>query len=543
MKRVISIILFVLILLVAAVYAVESTGALGISKFRPHLQADYSGNAYTLTWTRMPYPAYYEVEVLKSPPPGNSSPASPAERVAVYHTWQNQMTFSRIYPFRTYWRVSAHGLFREPLGRYSNYLNLAKVLGISAENFHRLKPAATCQYPESSPASDKPMLTWTVVPGAVYYEIEFLDAPPENPNATEPSEHRVAVSREVFTNGYNADLSNYLRNVIFWRVRALDYDGNPLGVFSDAQETYIDHTKQTTLKPLVSVDFNRNGMATPLYPAYSWVPILGAVKYEVELLNSPPENPNGTTPSKHRIWSTQVTGFDCYDEEPRGNPGTYYWRVIGLDASGEPVGTYSDAGKFVVDLSKGTYAATFGDSITHGGGAVSYSPADWEYSFQTYLSFPNVNLGKSGDTSETMVERFERDVLPFRPKYLIIMGGTNSLRGGVPASKVIEELTIIRDKCLANDIRPIFMTLPPINPSAIWKVFQEDTAPKWRQEFETVNAFIRKQPYYVDLAPYFVDTNNELPDYYAIDGLHPDIPGKKLMGQLINANWTNLTRE
>nr|WP_255711076.1 GDSL-type esterase/lipase family protein [Pelosinus baikalensis] len=84
--------------------------------------------------------------------------------------------------------------------------------------------------------------------------------------------------------------------------------------------------------------------------------------------------------------------------------------------------------------------ATFGDSITHGGGSVSYSPADWEYSYQYYLDFPSVNLGKSGDTSQTMVERFEQDVLPFHPQYLIILAGTNSLRGGVTAENVIADL-------------------------------------------------------------------------------------------------------
>ena len=63
----------------------------------------------------------------------------------------------------------------------------------------------------------------------------------------------------------------------------------------------------------------------------------------------------------------------------------------------------------------------------HGGGAVSYSPGDWEYDYQSYLHFDTVNIGKSGDTSASMLKRFDQDVLPLHLRYLIIMGGTNSL--------------------------------------------------------------------------------------------------------------------
>jgi len=410
-------------------------------------------------------------------------------------------------------------------------------------NTTRLKPVALSSYPYDAPAPDIPLLQWTVPPGSVYYEIEFLTAPAENPNGTAPSVYQFYTSREVYANGYSIDLSSYLGNCLYWRVRGLDFDGNPVGVFSDANIMYIDHNLSQILKPVSNTGYKNAHMPMPQYPVYSWIPIYGAKCYEVELTVAPPENPNSILPSRYQIRSQIAKGcYDCYDEEALSTPGTYYWRVRGLDEFGEPVGVYSDAEEFSVLLEAGSYAATFGDSITHGGGAISYSPANVEYSFQTYLSFPNINLGKSGDTSETMLNRFDDDVLPYQPKYLIIMGGTNSLRGGAPADQVIGELAAISDKCIINGIRPIFLTLPPINPDAIKRAFNEDTVPNWQEEFAVVNDFIREQEYCIDIEPYFPDENENLPSNYAIDGIHLDIEGKKLMAQIINANWARVTQ-
>ncbi len=531
------------ILLIATIlYVLEISEAFGLASFKPQLEISHTANEYVLRWPRLPYLAYYEIEALSSPPSDDYNQTQESQRIASYRTWKNQLSIDENFPFRTYWRVSAQTLFHKPLGKYSNHISLTDASGQAAEDFDKIKPKPTSFYPVNAPASYRPMLTWTVVPGAVYYELEFLTELPENPNDVFPSEKQIRLTREVFTNGYNADFSWYEGSRIYWRVRALNQKGNPLGVFSNTTEVWIDRSIVPVTKPLTN---NRRPatLPMPLYPAYGWIPVFGAVSYEVELTTQPPENPNGIEASSHRIWSKTVTGLnDCYDDQPRITPGKYYWRVRGIDAGGNPVGGYSDAAEFTVDLSRGQYAATFGDSITHGGGAISYSPGDSDYSYQTYLHFPVANLGKSGDTSEAMLARFDHDVLPFKPKYLIILGGTNSLRGGVPGAQVIAELSAIRDKCLTHGIRPIFLTLPPINPGAIDTVFKEETVSNWREEFDAVNNFIRQQRYVIDIEPYFVDSNRELPDHLAIDGLHPDIDGKKLMAQIINAHWTRVVR-
>lgn len=391
-------------------------------------------------------------------------------------------------------------------------------------------------------ADDRPILRWTAIPDAVMYEIEFLSSEPENPNDTKPSKYRIFSTKEVYSNAYHADLTQYQEHIVYWRVKPLNYHGDPISVYSDAKLLEIGHRKQKALKPFSDAVFNKDNMPTPLYPVYSWIPIPGAVQYEVEITTKKPENPNNIFPSKYRIWSKQVGNvFDCYDEEPRNIPGTYYWRVRGLDEKGNPIGVYSDARSFVVDLEAGRYSASFGDSIVHGGGSVSYSPVDWDYDFQAYLHFPHINLGHSGDTTADLVQRFNQDVLPFHPRFLLIFGGTNSLRGGTPAEEVIHDLAILRDQCLENNIRPIFLTLLSINPPAIKEVFNQDTASDWRRNFTEVNDFIRQQQYYIDLEPHFVDQNGVMLYEYAIDGLHPGLVGKQRMADIINKNWNRVT--
>ncbi len=101
---------------------------------------------------------------------------------------------------------------------------------------------------------------------------------------------------------------------------------------------------------------------------------------------------------------------------------------------------------------------------------------------------------------------------------------------------VIDCLREIQRKCLENGIAPILLTLPMINPDSIEHIFQEGTAPDYASRFLTVNNFIRTQVY-IDTAAAFVCPDNKLPVKYALDGLHPDANGKKLMAERINAAW------
>ncbi|MBC8014300.1 MAG: GDSL family lipase [Sporomusaceae bacterium] len=386
----------------------------------------------------------------------------------------------------------------------------------------------------------KVQLQWKHAEDVVMYELEIATVPVRT-NEAASTQQTVYKTTNISAPGVELDLSllkNFNLKNMYYRVRPMNLDKDPIGDFY--APVALSKGAFNPIKPKITSFLKKNHPA-PLYPVYAWIPVLGAAGYEVEITNRLPENPNGIEASQYRVRSYAIEGgygFDCYDTHAYTEAGTYYWRVRAVDAENRAVGTYSDAVSFKVRT--GSYKwAVFGDSITHGGGAVSNPPSDERFEYVSYLSFPVKNLGKSGDTAETMVDRFDTEVLPFKPQYLFILGGSNSIRGGVSGESVISSLQTIKEKCEQNNITPIFLTLPPINPERIQRVFNQPTAENWQEELGKVNDFIRNQPNAIETYSLLADENGILPVKYAEDGLHPDISGKKIMARSIQAFLKN----
>ncbi len=529
---------FILFLLIIAsfsaiwLYMTERTGLIPIADTSLDVHFTEKDGVVTMHWNPLPYPCRYEVECF-SETTGRTTGGQPQ-----LHRFSSNMTTTasfRVPPttIPMFYQVSAYGLFGKIAGPFPLVSN-----PVYTEPF---SPHSILHYNDDAPASLKPFLVWHPVPGAVCYELEILSGPPETEGGVALSDKQnLFDTQRVYTNGYQADLTQWKdRRELYWRVRALTLEKKPIGEFSRAERIVVDATLPLPDAPMINSFVQMPDEYPLLYPVYQWIPMNGIIRYEVELLYSPPEEKYEKTPVPDRAWYRIANdSFSCYDEYKREDPGDYYWRVRAIDEDGETIGRYSKTASFYVPETKGRpYAASFGDSITHGGGSISYSPANREYDYMTYLDFPSLNLGQSGDRSRESALRFEEDVLPYRPYNLLILTGSNDLRSDRPAEEIINDLAAIRDKCIANDIRPIFLTLMPIHPQNIFTAFHTETSDGWRDKLSKINAFIRKQEYYIDLEPFFYDnTKTQLDATMAIDGLHPDINGKMLMAELINAN-------
>lgn len=389
-------------------------------------------------------------------------------------------------------------------------------------------PQFTTHFTQDRPASLHPTLRWKPILGTVYYRIQVW-----LPDGSALPEERTYVA------GCSLSLPQGTHGNVKIRVQSFNLDDTPLSEPSSLENVYVSSQKREALFPVPLSRFNSGNGTTLLYPVYNWIPLHGIRNYEVEVLNTDAVSPAREASDSQLLERGRSTGFDWYDDASHYAPYTMYWRVRGLDDKGAPVGQFCPPQPMTVNPEAGYEVGTLGDSISHGGGDLSYSPSDFAYSYQYYLPFDSINLSQSGDTSEATLERFDRDVLPFHPRYLIIMTGSNSLRGWISGESVIDDLKGIQDKCEDNGITPIFMTLPPVNPANIKRAFDEPTAEGWREEMAKVNRWIRSLPWYIDLGTQF-DETRDLPTRYALDGLHLNFRGKRLMAQAITAQWDGI---
>ena len=262
-----------------------------------------------------------------------------------------------------------------------------------------------------------------------------------------------------------------------------------------------------------------------LYPTYSWLPVPKSEFYQVQVVKI------GSPRDKivRELYNTEA--FDrVTDWAPFTEAGEYYWQVRVVDKKHKPLSDWSPK-KFFTVTTPVTFAV-FGDSISHGGAA--YVPAgQLSCQWQTYCSVPVKNLARSGDTTQMMLERFDSDVLPFKPQVLLIMAGVNDIRMGDKSDAVIKNLEALRDKCLANGITPVFCTLTSMTPEILLPLGIFLTDGDWREAREQINGWIMRTPYFVDTAEQLTDAQGYMHAHLTPDGLHPGLRGKMIIGETI----------
>ena len=278
--------------------------------------------------------------------------------------------------------------------------------------------------------------------------------------------------------------------------------------------------------PVLTAEFEQMDFMQ-LYPTYSWEPLPLTQFYMVQVVKV------GEPRDKivRKLFNTEGLNR-VTDWTPFTEPGEYYWQVRVVNKNHKPLSDWSEKKFFTVTAP--VKFAVLGDSISHGGAA--YIPAgQLSCQWQTYCDVPIKNLARSGDTSKQMLDRFDKDVLPFKPQVLLIMAGVNDIRTGLTADAVIENLEALRDKCLANEITPVFCTLTSMNPDIMNSRGIPLTDGDWREAREQINFWIKTTPYFIDAAAGLTDEFGYLRSELTPDGLHPALRGKKIMGETIAA--------
>lgn len=187
-------------------------------------------------------------------------------------------------------------------------------------------------------------------------------------------------------------------------------------------------------------------------------------------------------------------------------------------------------------LNYGVKCAVIGDSISD----TNYTnkrnfDSKW-YSLSLYGSNKVVscgaNAGKSGDTTQQMLDRLYSDVIVKKPDFCFIFAGTNDLGANVPINTIMVNIESILLKLLDSSISPVICTVLPRNPASNYSTRIIQLNQKLR------NLAIKHRVTMLDL--YSVVVNVGTGEYlttYTDDGLHPNSAGKKVLSDYVVANF------
>lgn len=165
--------------------------------------------------------------------------------------------------------------------------------------------------------------------------------------------------------------------------------------------------------------------------------------------------------------------------------------------------------------------AAIGDSITYG---YPYEPAfSWFNLAAERLNIEYMNRGINGDTTDGMLNRFDRDVLRYNPSHVIIMGGTNDAYAGITVGQVVDNIHKMVELAVQKGIIPVLGLPIPCN-----DLVEEELLGQYRAETRQ----------------YAGDNNIEVIDFHKTmvneigvnikaglhcDGVHPNIAGYEVM--------------
>ncbi|HKO74343.1 MAG TPA: hypothetical protein VJU01_03435 [Gaiellaceae bacterium] len=222
-----------------------------------------------------------------------------------------------------YWRVQAV----DADGNTSGWSDSRQIDKLWADSPVLAEPdeAATISFPD-----DPLVLRWQPVPGAAKYHIYI------SPN--EDLSSLVSGEDPLETQATNAAPAILLSsNTYYWAVIPIDAQGNE-GEPSETR-SFVWDWPSTTATDVVDVE-----PSTEFYvPEFTWDPIPGAAKYEVEI-NSVFDFPAGASKvcCDSNDWPITTT-FTPKETLPNN---TYYWRVRAINAHGE-AGDWNEGPSFV----------------------------------------------------------------------------------------------------------------------------------------------------------------------------------------------------
>ncbi|OBR90386.1 multifunctional acyl-CoA thioesterase I and protease I and lysophospholipase L1 [Clostridium ragsdalei P11] len=113
-----------------------------------------------------------------------------------------------------------------------------------------------------------------------------------------------------------------------------------------------------------------------------------------------------------------------------------------------------------------------GDSITFGFRV--RKTESWVSVLSKKIKENIINKGIPGNTTGEMKERFQKDVVEFKPSKVLIMGGTNDVFLKTNINDILKNIDIMVQMCEKNKFVPIVLTPLPVKDDIVEKTWFKD---------------------------------------------------------------------
>ncbi|HXV28400.1 MAG TPA: GDSL-type esterase/lipase family protein [bacterium] len=139
-----------------------------------------------------------------------------------------------------------------------------------------------------------------------------------------------------------------------------------------------------------------------------------------------------------------------------------------------------------------------------------------------------INQGINGQRSDQILNRFDTDVLPYKPDVVIVLAGVNDLYQGYSAERVKKNLEAIYARAREAKIGVLACTILPYNAMNSTVKARMLEVNEWIKNYSDEQGFGFCDTYRV-----VEDPNRPSNLAGSPDGLHPDIEGYRKMGEAI----------
>ena len=144
--------------------------------------------------------------------------------------------------------------------------------------------------------------------------------------------------------------------------------------------------------------------------------------------------------------------------------------------------------------------------------------------------------GISGQTTSHTLVRMTKDVVNLKPKYVVILAGTNDIaknNGFIEVDDIYGNIVSMCEIAKANKIRPVICSVLPVK-RYNWRPEVTDCAERIIRLNEMLRNYARKHNFvYVDYHSAMKDSENGLPEKYSYDGVHLTTEGYDVIEAMI----------